>query len=67
MSDPARGVVRAAVGATGGAPLIIADARALIADPAASAAVIDASHLVDDPYERQVHMVALKRAIAQIQ
>jgi carbon-monoxide dehydrogenase medium subunit len=65
VRDPDRGAVRAAVGATGGAPIVVADARKLFDDPAAIAGVIDASPLADDPYERQIHIVALERALKQ--
>jgi carbon-monoxide dehydrogenase medium subunit len=65
VRDPARGVVRAVIGATGSAPIVIADAAPLFADPAAIAAIVDASPLADDDYERQIHIVALARAIKQ--
>jgi len=67
VRDPARGIQRAVVGATGGAPIVIADASPLFADPATVAAVIDASPLAQDPYERQIHLVALERALKQAQ
>ncbi len=65
VRDPARGIERAVIGATGGAPIVIADAKALAADPRAIAAAVDASPLADDPYERQIHIVALERAFRQ--
>jgi carbon-monoxide dehydrogenase medium subunit len=65
VRDPARGVARVVVGATGSAPIVVADAAALLSDAAAQAAVIDAHPLAEDPYERQIHLVALQRAIKQ--
>jgi carbon-monoxide dehydrogenase medium subunit len=66
VRDPARGVLRAAIGATGGAPIVIADASALLTDPRAIAAAVDATPLAQDPYERQIHTVALERALKQV-
>jgi carbon-monoxide dehydrogenase medium subunit len=66
VRDPARGVLRAVIGATGGAPIVIADAASLLADPRAIAAAIDATPLAQDPYERQIHTVALERALKQV-
>ena len=66
VRDPARNVFRAAIGATGGAPIVIADAQKLLDDPGAIAAVVDASPLAQDPYERQIHIVALERALKQV-
>ena len=66
VRDPGRNVCRAVIGATGGAPIVIADARHLFGDAAAIAAVVDASHLAQDPYERQIHIVALERALKQV-
>jgi carbon-monoxide dehydrogenase medium subunit len=65
VRDPARGVTRAVVGATGSAPIVVPDAAALMTDEAAQAALIDAHPLAEDPYERQIHLVALQRAIKQ--
>ena len=65
VRDPARNVARAVVGATGSAPIVVADAAALMTDAAAQAALIDAHPLAEDPYERQIHLVALQRAIKQ--
>jgi len=60
LHDPERGVSRAVIGAVRGAPHVIADAREC--DPAAEAA-----KTCSDPYERQLHAVALKRAISQLE
>jgi carbon-monoxide dehydrogenase medium subunit len=68
IDDAAAGVCRALIGALDGAPHLIADARALVAD--ASAAALE-PHLLDagleaGSYEYQVHRVALERAIAAL-
>jgi carbon-monoxide dehydrogenase medium subunit len=65
VRDPARNVARAVVGATGSAPIVVADAAALMTDATAQAALIDGHPLAEDPYERQIHLVALQRAIKQ--
>jgi carbon-monoxide dehydrogenase medium subunit len=67
LRDPARGIARAVIGATGSAPIVIADATKLFGDPDAVAAIVDASPLAQDPYERQIHIVALTRALKQAQ
>ena len=68
LLDPDRAVCRAVIGATGGTPHVIEDAR-FVADPFDSAqvyAAIDAAGLGHDPYERQLHHTALKRAAARV-
>jgi aerobic carbon-monoxide dehydrogenase medium subunit len=60
LDDPERGVSRAVIGAVRGAPHVIANARQC--DPPAEAAKV-----CSDPYERQLHAVALKRAISQLE
>ena len=67
VHDPERGVARALIGAIGDAPHVVADARPFVAgfDPAAADAALDAAGLPASGYERQVHLVALKRAVAQ--
>jgi carbon-monoxide dehydrogenase medium subunit len=63
--DPARGVRRAIIGATAGAPHLVSDIDAVLAgDPAAIEAEVRAAGC-DEPYEFQLHVVALKRAIAE--
>jgi carbon-monoxide dehydrogenase medium subunit len=63
--DPARGVRRAIVGATAGAPHLVSDIDAVLAgDPAAIEAEVRAAGC-NEPYEFQLHVVALKRAIAE--
>ena len=60
LHDPERGVLRAVIGAVQGAPHVIADARQC--DPAAEAAKV-----CTNLYERRLHAVALRRAIAEAQ
>ncbi|MEO7403974.1 MAG: FAD binding domain-containing protein, partial [Burkholderiales bacterium] len=54
--DPARDWHRAVMGATEGAPIVVADARHL------DAAAVAATAYARGTYEHQVHQVALKRA-----
>ena len=63
--DPERDVRRAVIGATHGAPRVIErfDERF---DSEQVHAAISAAGLGDDPYERQVHHVALKRAALRL-
>ena len=76
LADPERGVCRAVVGAVEAPPIVIDDAAerlfggriadgALIDryDEAAAAAVVDGTELGRDPYERRIHLVALRRAV----
>ena len=56
------------IGATNSAPFVISDARALADkfNPEEALRCVDAAGLADDPYERQMHFVALKRAAARL-
>jgi carbon-monoxide dehydrogenase medium subunit len=68
LHDPERGIARAVIGATGGAPHVVASAADLLDGGAAEAAlrmVVEAG-LGEDAYERQVHVVALKRAAERL-
>lgn len=65
VHDPERGVERAVIGATGGAPFVVADASGLD-DPRMHAAVASAGFAAGT-YGHQVHFVALKRAVARLQ
>ena len=67
LVDPERGVCRALIGATRAAPHVIenADYIAGTFDSARAYAAVDAAGVGDDPYERQIHHVALKRAAAR--
>lgn len=76
LSDRERGVCRAVVGGTGSKPLVMDDARGLFGtaadadarlpdfDPAAGNAWLEEGGL-SDPVDRQIHLTALTRAIAQ--
>jgi carbon-monoxide dehydrogenase medium subunit len=77
LHDPARGILRAVVGATHGAPLVLADASELFGpdavragrgnlERAAVARVVAGAGLGDDAYLQQIHRVALERAVAQL-
>lgn len=67
--DPERGVCRAVIGATESRPIVIVDARAIIADGAPGrfdcrvAGELASSAGMNDPLERQTHVVALRRAL----
>lgn len=67
--DPERGVCRAVIGATESRPIVIADARPIVADGAPerfdSRAADKAARSagMKDPLERQTHVVALRRAV----
>jgi carbon-monoxide dehydrogenase medium subunit len=68
LDDPDRGVARAVIGATRGAPHLLADAKALIARPEKQAMLraVDCAGLAADVYNRQLHAVALRRAIEKL-
>ena len=67
--DPERGVCRAVIGATGSRPIVIADARCIVANGASgrfdshAADKLASSAGIDDPLERQTHVAALRRAV----
>jgi aerobic carbon-monoxide dehydrogenase medium subunit len=67
--DPERSVCRAVIGATGARPIVIADARPIIANGAPghfdsrAADELVRSADMKDPLERQTHVVALRRAV----
>jgi aerobic carbon-monoxide dehydrogenase medium subunit len=67
--DPERGVCRAVIGATESRPIVIADARPIIADGAPgrfdgqAADKLASSAGMNDPLDRQTHVVALRRAV----
>jgi carbon-monoxide dehydrogenase medium subunit len=70
LQDPARGVLRAVIGATGSKPIVWTDAAVLIdaksgeLDRQAAREAL-AAHGVRDPIRQQIHIVALRRAVAQ--
>ena len=67
--DPERGVCRAVIGATETRPIVIADARAIIGDgdpgcfDSRAANELASAAGMNDPLERQTHVVALRRAV----
>lgn len=68
LDDPDRGRARAVIGATRSNPHLVADAKALLGKPEAPAllAAVGAADLGDDAYNRQLHAVALRRAIERL-
>lgn len=66
VHDPARGIVRAVLGAMEGAPHVIPDPDALLTGDidALSADVVAHAGFAPDTYEHRVHAVALRRAVA---
>jgi carbon-monoxide dehydrogenase medium subunit len=75
LHDPARGILRAVIGATESVPIVFPDAAVLfggnpVADLAGSydagvaARALDDAGIID-PVNRQLHLVALKRAVEQ--
>jgi len=69
LDDPDRSICRAVIGATGGAPHVIDDARFLVDtfDSDRCLQAIDVAGLGSEPYERQLHHTALKRASLSLQ
>jgi carbon-monoxide dehydrogenase medium subunit len=73
LYDPDRAVCRAVIGATGGKPIVFADARSLFGGGAPSVTALDrqaaeqamTAHGMIDPVEQQIHFACLRRAIAQ--
>ena len=68
LSDPARGIARALVGATGDVPHVIADAGRLVSgfDEACAASEVESAGIARGSYAYRVHVVALRRACAQL-
>jgi carbon-monoxide dehydrogenase medium subunit len=68
LHDPERGVARALIGATSGAPWLQPKADALLKkhDDAACLAAADAAGLAGDAYNRRLHAVALRRAFERL-
>jgi carbon-monoxide dehydrogenase medium subunit len=66
VHDPARGVVRAVLGAMEGAPHVIPDPDALLTGDidALAADIVTHAGFAPDTYEHRVHAVALRRAVA---
>lgn len=68
LVDPDRNICRAVIGATHGAPHVIEDARFIAEgfDSERALAAVAAAGVGDDPYERQIHHTALKRAALRL-
>ena len=73
LDDPDRGVCRAVIGAIDAKPVVLADARALFEgrahgdlarafEPRVADGLLERAG-VKDPIDRQIHVVALKRAV----
>jgi carbon-monoxide dehydrogenase medium subunit len=73
LYDPERAVCRAVIGATESKPIVVSDAATLFRgrpsepllsafDPAAATRLLDARSM-RDPFERQTHLAALRRAV----
>jgi carbon-monoxide dehydrogenase medium subunit len=72
LFDPGRAVCRAVIGALESTPIVVPDAAILFGgrpedglatyDPAFAARLLDAKGM-RDPFERQIHLVALERAV----
>lgn len=65
LLDPARGVRRALIGATAGAPYLVCDIEGVLSGSQVSIDAEVRAAGCDEPYELQMHAVALKRAVAQ--
>ncbi|MNE91527.1 hypothetical protein D3C80_1891540 [compost metagenome] len=74
LHDPERSVCRAVIGATEAKPIVLTDARALFRgepgtslssqfDPSVAKSILFSAGM-DDPLESQLHVTALKRAVA---
>jgi carbon-monoxide dehydrogenase medium subunit len=68
LHDPERAEARAVIGATGGAPYLLSSAAKIITKPKSEdlLALVDAAGAGSDAYSRQLHAVALERALAQV-
>jgi carbon-monoxide dehydrogenase medium subunit len=68
LHDPERNEARAVIGATGSSPHLAVESRKLINDPEKNIllAAVDAAGLGNDAYNRQLHAVALRRAIERL-
>jgi carbon-monoxide dehydrogenase medium subunit len=73
LFDPERGICRAVIGATESTPIVVADAASLFGgrpdeglartfDRALAATLLD-DRGIRNPFERQIHLVALERAV----
>jgi carbon-monoxide dehydrogenase medium subunit len=72
LQDPARSICRAVIGATGGKPIVFADANELVGSGSSPEAFdvqlareAMTAHGLTDPIDQQIHLAALRRAIAR--
>jgi carbon-monoxide dehydrogenase medium subunit len=72
LQDPERSICRAVIGATGGKPIVFADARKLVGGGNLPEAVdvqvareAMTAHGLTDPIDQQIHLAALRRAIVR--
>jgi aerobic carbon-monoxide dehydrogenase medium subunit len=71
LQDPSRSICRAVIGATGGKPIVLANASGLTGGSAPGTADMPlareamAARGMTDPIDQQIHLVALRRAIAR--
>lgn len=72
LQDPERSSCRAVIGATGGKPIVFADARKLVGGGNLPEAVdvqvareAMTTHGLTDPIDQQIHLAALRRAIVR--
>jgi aerobic carbon-monoxide dehydrogenase medium subunit len=68
LHDPERKQGRAVIGATGSSPFLFSQAESLLKNPddKACLAAVDAARFTEDAYNRQLHAVALRRAIERL-
>ena len=68
LRDPERNESRAVIGAIGTAPYLAVESKKIISNPEKNIllAAVDAAGLEGDAYNRQLHAVALRRAIEQL-
>jgi carbon-monoxide dehydrogenase medium subunit len=68
LHDPERNEARAVIGATGSSPFVVSNSISLVKKPdsAQCLAAVDAARFTEDAYNRQLHAVALRRAIEQL-
>jgi carbon-monoxide dehydrogenase medium subunit len=68
LHDPERNEARAVIGATGGAPFLVSESISLVKKPDSTQclAAVDAARFTEDAYNRQLHAVALRRAIERL-
>ncbi len=72
LQDPARSVCRAVIGAGGGKPIVFTDANVLVDGGGLPGAIVTqlvreamSAQGLTDPIDQQIHLVALRRAIAR--